>query len=342
MNEEYKTSVEVTLAKKMTIHNLKLIFACTILISILGCAKTDHASLYPAVTTHSVSNVTENTAVCGGDVSTERGTISSKGVCWSTGPNPVIYEGHMEEGSGSGSFESKLTLFLPGTTYYVRAYADNGHYVGYGSAIKFRTKGNPSDTVVDLDGNVYHTVTIGSQIWMVENLKTTKFRNGDPIPCVPDGIRWSNLSTGAYCNVLGDQSMSCTYGCMYNGYAVSDARNLAPEGWHIPTILEWETLFNYLGGDSIAGAKLKDSTLIYWKSPNTGATNEAHFFALPSGGRNAASEGRFDEQFMVAHYWSNTDTASCKWVIQMHYQSAGTGKQIIGVKNGFCIRCVKD
>jgi len=332
----------MSLANKIKINHLQLISAFTILIFISGCAKTDHASLYPEVKTHPVSNITENTAVCGGDVSTERGTISSRGVCWSTGPNPSVYEGRTEEGPGSGSFKSKLTLFLPGTTYYVRAYADNGHYVGYGSTIKFRTKGNPADTVVDLDGNVYHTVTIGSQTWMVENLKTTKYWNGDPIAFVPDGVQWCNLTSGAYCNVLGDQSISCTYGRMYNGYAVSDARKPAPEGWHIPTILEWETLFNYLGGTSIAGAKLKDSTLIYWKYPNTGATNEAHFFALPSGGRNAASEGRYDEQFLVAHYWSSTDTSSCKWVIRMHYQSTSIGKQYLHSKNGFCIRCIKD
>ncbi len=325
------------------INRLRSISTCTVLIFIISCVKTqDPVILFPEVKTHPVTNITENTALCGGDVSTTRGIINSKGVCWSTGPNPSVYEGRTEEGPGSGSFESKLTLFLPGTTYYVRAYADNGHYIGYGSTIKFRTKGNPTDTIVDLDGNVYHAVTIGSQIWLVENLKTTKYRNGDPIQFVPDGVQWSNLTSSAYCNVLGDQSISCTYGRMYNGYAVSDARNIAPEGWHIPTILEWETLFNYLGGASIAGAKLKDSTLIYWKYPNTGATNEAHFFALPSGGRNAAYEGRYDEQFLVAHYWSSTDTLSGKLVVEIHHKSESTGMQHLGLKNGFCIRCVKD
>jgi len=329
-----------------SIQTIKLqfnIILCIIIVNLSGCIKTEDPSiLFPQVKTHSVTNITENTAICGGDVTNTTGIISSKGVCWSTGPNPSIYEGRTDEGSGTGSFESKLTLFLPGTTYYVRAYADNGHEIGYGSTYKFRTKGNSNDTVVDLDGNVYHTVKIGSQIWMVENLKTTKYRNGDPIPFVQDGTQWSNLTSGAYCNIGGDNNISYTYGHMYNGYTINDSRNIAPNGWHVPTNVEWDTLINFLGGSTIAGGKLKDSTFIYWKSPNTGATNETQFFALPAGGRNAGSNGRFDELLSVGHYWSSSCTLTSYLVYEMHFGSKGTGKQYLGFRNGFSVKCIKN
>src|SRR5665647_3709784 len=113
-----------------------------------------------------------------------------------------------------------------------------------------------SGTVTDIDGNVYHTVTIGTQVWMVENLKTTKYRNGDPIPNVTDNIAWGALTTGAYCNYNNDTNNSITYGRLYNWYAANN-RNIAPSGWHVPTVAEWTILITYVGGKSVGGDKLK-------------------------------------------------------------------------------------
>jgi uncharacterized protein (TIGR02145 family) len=142
-------------------------------------------------------------------------------------------------------------------------------------------------TLTDQDGNIYRTITIGTQTWMAENLRTTKYRDGTAIPNVTDNTAWSNLSTGAYCNYNNTESADtiATYGRLYNWYAATDSRDIAPSGWHVPTDDEWTTLTTYLGGDSVAGGKMKETGTTHWVTPNGGATNESGFTALPSGVR---------------------------------------------------------
>lgn len=162
----------------------------------------------------------------------------------------------------------------------------------------------PSYTVTDKDGNVYHTITIGTQVWMLENLKTTKFNDGTPIPLVTDNTAWGNLTTSGYCWYNNDfASNKNTYGALYNWYTVNTGK-LAPTGWHVPTDAEWSTLTNYLGGESIAGGKLKETGLTHWISPNAGATNESGFTALPGGFRDAG--GNFDSMGEFALFWTST------------------------------------
>jgi uncharacterized protein (TIGR02145 family) len=147
---------------------------------------------------------------------------------------------------------------------------------------------NPSITygsLIDQDGNNYKTVTIGTQVWMAENLKTTKYRNGDPIANVADNTEWENLTTGAYCTYDNDLKKLNAYGHLYNWHAVSDARNIAPEGWHVATDAEWTILNNYLGGGIASGDKLKETGAIHWNYSNS-ETNESGFTALPGGFRN--------------------------------------------------------
>ena len=160
-------------------------------------------------------------------------------------------------------------------------------------------------TVTDTDGNVYHTVIIGEQVWMSENLKTTKYRNGNPIPKVSDGTTWSNHSIGAYCNYNKYEDNSTTYGRLYNWYAVNDSRNIAPTGWHIPSDAEWTTLTTYLGGECVAGGNLKETGITHWQSPNTGATNKTGFTALPGGYRHC--NGDFFCMCRNASFWSSTE-----------------------------------
>src|SRR5674476_633708 len=123
------------------------------------------------------------------------------------------------------------------------------------------TEGDSSNTVTDIEGNVYHTVKIGTQTWMVENLKTTKYKDGTAIPLVTDNKVWINLPTPAYCWYDNDATTyKNTYGALYNWYAVNTGK-LAPTGWHIPTDAEWTTLQNYVGGELVAGDKMKATTL---------------------------------------------------------------------------------
>jgi uncharacterized protein (TIGR02145 family) len=197
-------------------------------------------------------------------------------------------------------------------------------------------------TVTDVDGNVYHTVTIGTQVWMVENLKTTKYRNGDVIPNVTDSALWRNLSTGAYCNYNNNVNNVTTYGRLYNWYTIADSRNVCPTGWHVPTDAEWTTLVNYVGGASVAGGKLKETGTAHWQSPNNGATNEKGFTALPGG--NRTYNATFGYIGLYGYWWSSTEYNPYNaWYSYMGYGVTDVSRNYSnkGVV-GFSIRCIKD
>lgn len=143
-------------------------------------------------------------------------------------------------------------------------------------------------SMTDQDGNVYKTVVIGTQTWMAESLRTTRYRDGTAIPNVKDEKDWLALTTGGYCNNnnTNDNDTIATYGRLYNWYAIADSRMIAPMGWHVPTDAEWTTMTTYLGGESVAGGKMKETGTTHWETPNTGATNQSGFTALPSGYRD--------------------------------------------------------
>jgi len=203
-------------------------------------------------------------------------------------------------------------------------------------------KSNSNSMVVnDIDGNVYKTITIGSQTWMAENLKTTRYRNGDKIQSVLEPNDWANLKTGALCYSNNEISNKATYGTLYNYYAVVDFRNIAPVGWHIPTDAEWETLVSYLGGFDEAGAKLKEERLLHWKEPNSGANNTSGFNALPAGYRNVF--GVFSAFNICAYWWSFTPQSENNALYYyVRYESKTVIKNALGKTNGFSIRCIKD
>jgi len=166
---------------------------------------------------------------------------------------------------------------------------------------------NPAqpNAVTDIDGNEYQTVTIGEQVWMVENLKVTHYRNGEPIAHVTDSSAWTNTTSGAYCNYDNDTSNAAVYGRLYNWYAVDDDNNIAPEGWHVPSHAEWELLVDYLGGYEVAGGKIKEAGTEHWLDPNSGATNESGFTALPGGNRNYGHD--FNVMGGYGGFWSSTE-----------------------------------
>jgi len=200
---------------------------------------------------------------------------------------------------------------------------------------------NPSNTVTDIDGNVYHTITIGTQVWMVENLKTTKYSNGDSIPEIADGKKWSNLTTGAYCNYHNETKNSTTYGRLYNWYAVNDSRNIAPIGWHVPSDAEWTTLIIYLGGEDVTGGKLKEKGTTHWQSPNTGATNETGFTALPDG--NRGNDGTFNYIGNYGFWWSSTGYyAHDAWYWYAYYNFSNVFRHFNNKVIGFSVRCIRD
>jgi uncharacterized protein (TIGR02145 family) len=197
-------------------------------------------------------------------------------------------------------------------------------------------------TLTDIDGNEYKTIKVGDQTWMAENLRTFKYNDGTAIPNVKGNIEWAGLTTEAYCtynNTTKNDSIA-TFGCLYNWYAVITGK-LAPKGWHVPTDAEWTTLINYLGGESVAGGKLKEIGTSHWVSPNTGATNESGFTALPSGTRN--SNGTFQFVETNGSWWCNSEVnASNAWSRSMAFYGSSLYRDSDIKEHGFSVRCVRD
>jgi uncharacterized protein (TIGR02145 family) len=196
-------------------------------------------------------------------------------------------------------------------------------------------------TITDIDGNIYHKVTIGTQVWMVENLKAIHFRNGDLVSNIINDGTWAVQSTEGYCDYGTNQNNSATYGRLYNWYAVNDSRKLAPLGWHIPTEAELTTLINYEGGNTADGGKLKESGTTHWQSPNTDASNSSGFTALPGGSRD--TYGAFDNLNYHSYLWSATEfNSSMARMYHLYYDFGGSQLQTFSKVYGFSVRCVKD
>jgi uncharacterized protein (TIGR02145 family) len=203
-------------------------------------------------------------------------------------------------------------------------------------------------TVTDVDGNVYNTITIGTQTWMAENLRTTRYNNGDTIPNITDCDSWATLLTPAMCTYRNTRNADSikTYGRLYNWNAVKTGK-LAPKGWHVPTNAEWTTLITYLGGESVAGGKLKETGITHWLSPNNGADNSTGFTAL--GGGNKDSGSGFSNFGLMGNWWSSSDSCPYKnctnynyaWSLFIVYYSSSIGKQYVPINFGFSVRCIK-
>jgi uncharacterized protein (TIGR02145 family) len=287
----------------------------------------------PILTTNTLTAITQTGVTTGGNITSDGGSaIIARGVVWSTLPTPNIsLSTKTTDGTGIGSFTSSLTNLTPKTTYYVRAYATNSAGTGYGNEITFTTKSDSTSvmgipcpgtpTVKDIDGNTYNTVQIGTQCWTKENLKVSKYNDGTTIPLDTSGgpggnglgQTWGARSTGARTIYANDNTNLATYGYLYNWYAVNGIvtegntsyKNLCPSGWHIPSDAEWTTLTNYLGGESVAGGKMKTIGTAYWNSLNTGADNSSDFSALPGGYRHGI--GSFSIARLEAVFWSATE-----------------------------------
>ncbi len=306
------------------------------------------------LTTSTITNITSSTATSGGNISNDGGgSITARGVCWSTSQSPTIaLSTKTVDGTGIGTFTSNLTGLNTATTYYVRAYATNSAGTAYGNQQTLTTSTvvngifNPNltyGTIADNDGNTYKTIVIGTQTWMAENLKTSKYRNGDLIPTGLSGSQWSTTSTGAYAIYDNNEANNTTYGKLYNWYAVIDSRNLCPAGLHVPSDAEWTTLENYLGGSTVAGGKMKSTSLSYWQTPNTEATNESGFSGLPGGDRPAGGNNIYYLFGYNGLWWSSTvgsiTQAYARYLKNTNGNSLRTNTQ---QRNGFSVRCLMD
>ncbi|MEI7502086.1 MAG: fibrobacter succinogenes major paralogous domain-containing protein [Paludibacter sp.] len=206
----------------------------------------------------------------------------------------------------------------------------------------------PPTSVTDIDGNVYKIVSIGTQTWMAENLKTTKYRDGSAIPNIVDNALWYHATTDGWCDFFNLPTNGTKLGHLYNWYAVIDSRNIAPAGWHVPTDAEWTTLINYLGGVGLAEGKLKEAGTLNWPSPNDMATNSSGFSAIPSGmkdGNDFNWMGENGRSYRV-FWWSttpdptNSEGLPFLWYLDSNYNFVGRTLSYFTMGNS--VRCIKD
>ena len=372
-------------------HSKLLVFiSVTVFIScnqIPDSISSQDSILIPIVITSEVKYVTQYTATCGGVVTSGGGSDGMiSGICWSRNPHPTIkdstneYFNVIDRITSPVDFERPIIGLTGSTTYYVRAFVQNvnkftdsdGYYAigeaAYGNEIQFTTD-EKTPTLTDADGNVYHTIQIGTQLWMLENLKTTKYNDGTDIPTVKGTYmnEFFDLLSPGYCDYFynkPNKNLKNTFGVLYNGYAVATGK-LAPIGWHVPSIDDWIKLSDYLGGDSISGGKLKSANtsvnannleLMYlgnWMPPNTGATNSSGFSALPGG---YYDEVTINDEYNIfgfrsigitGHWWSSTEGMSnMLYSVSLGYMQASTYFAYYlnshSNKFGFSVRCVRD
>lgn len=321
------------------------------------------ATTLPTVTTMSVSNITSNSATCGGNVISDGGTpIIARGICWSTSQNPTISDAHTINGNGIGSYYGNMTNLSQNNTYYVRAYATNSMGTSYGEQRSFISIDFVCGTsmITDYDDNTYNTVQIGNQCWIKENLRTTHYEDGVNIAL------GSSLSTTTAYRYYPDNDSSNvgTYGYLYNWPAVmhgasgsnsnpSNVQGICPNGWHIPSNVEIDQLYSYLVqhnqyvcgnfGPQIAkslastvGWNISSSTCAIGNNPST--NNASGFSAYPAGSYYNFYVN-FGEETL---FWGATDYGSTAYMLILKYNSAQVGRGSALKDNGISVRCVKD
>jgi len=275
----------------------------------------------PVVTSNSASNITFTTATLSGNISSGSGSdVTDRGFCWSTSPNPMVSDNKISLGTGLGDITTNMTGLTENTIYYVRAYATSSVGTGYGAVKPFGTN------VKDVDQNVYNVVVIGDQAWLKQNLNVSHYRNGDAIPEVKDEDTWDNTFTGAYCYYNNDATLGQTYGKLYNWYAATDNRNISPQGWHIPSSNEFQTLINYLGDN--AALKLEATS-------GLSGANSSGFTALPGGNRGLV----FEDLNGLGIFWMYSTNAT-----QFCIDFGGNYTYTVRCNpaRGFSLRCLRD
>lgn len=329
---------------KLLIIPVFILILLTGLVITQACKKksdeTPVAGPVPVLTTTAYSNVLLSTAKLSGNITSDGGTfVTKRGFCWSSSAqNPTIQNDTIVSGNGAGFYSGAIKGLKGQTTYYVRSFATNSNGTGYGSILSMPTL---DTTIADLENNHYRIIQIGTQVWMAENLKTTKYRNGENVTNVTASSGWNQAKTGAYCNYDNNANNAAIYGRLYNFYAIADSRNIAPVGWHVPSNTEWDLMINLIGGKTVAGGKLKETGSAHWQSPNMGATNETGFTALPGGCRD--DQGVFTGINEGGTWWMSTTSGTyLAWFCQMNKDDA-TFFSIAWLNGfGFSVRCLRD
>ncbi len=269
-------------------------------------------------------------------------SISSTGV---VGLTATLQTGSFATGNGSLTFTVSGTPTSVGNALFLMTIAGQVCSISMVVQEKPSTIGIPGPNITDAENNTYKTVTIGTQTWMAENLKVTKYNDGTAIPNITDNTQWSNLTTGAWSYYNNDVANNAKYGKLYNWYALSKIsngnKNVCPTGWHVPTDAEWTVLTDYLGGESVAGGKMKEVGTTSWNSPNTDATNTSLFTGLPGGYRyNSGGYGSIGND---GYWWSSTENNTYyAWYRTLFNVHGDTYRNSNYKKFGLSVRCLRD
>jgi uncharacterized protein (TIGR02145 family) len=313
----------------MNIRNkISFLLLIILLLTIDSSCKKDKPVL-PTIVNSYVINVSYTNAASGATITDDGGsTILARGVCWNNTGDPTIDDNKTYDGYGTGSYKSKVEQLIPGTLYYLRAYATNSAGTSYDNPQSFTTSSlTEPGTVTDIEGNTYNTIVIGNQTWMTENLKTTKYRNDTEIPLVTGITEWFLLATPGYCWYNNDGSYKNTYGALYNWYTIEMGKNadksICPFGWHLPSDTEWSTLTTYLLGSNADTVAIKS-----FRGQFGGArTNSGAFYGA--------------EEF--GEWWSSSAVAAGgAWSWYLDTDDMATSKLGRFNEFGLSVRCVKD
>ena len=300
----------------------------------------------PVLKTYVPMFTSQTTIFTGGAVTAfNGGHIITRGICWGTTPNPTTASmTKISENLLNDNFYLTIEGLTVGSTYYLRAYATTEAGTGYGNELKF-TIHSGDGPVTDIDENIYNTITIGNQVWMAENLRTTRYNNGTYLNMAINDY-WEPFFP-VYCWYDNDEAgFKMLYGALYNFYAANNHgdENACPIGWHVPDEEEWTTLINFLGGEGVAGGKLKEAGTTHWIGPNSEATNETGFSALPGGTTNF--NWVFSSLGTNGYWWSSSPVyynRDYHWIT--HSLSATDGKLVsteANLHNGYSVRCIRD
>lgn len=298
----------------------------------------------PAVTTGQITSVTATSAVCEATIIYDGGAqITKRGVCWSISPDPDINDNYMTTSSVTETYLCNLTSLQSGTLYFIRAFVENDAGISYGAEKSFLTG------VSDTEGNLYKTVIIGSQTWMAENLQSTRLNDNTPIPNITDNSLWVGTSAPAYCWYDNDNVHKPVYGALYNWYTVNTGK-LCPEGWHVPTDEEFNSLEVFLGmipevannwgfRGTDQGFQLKSTT--GWGNNGNG-NNSSGFSALPGGYRFGA-DGQYFLLTTLTYWWCNSAHDTDRgWYRRVESENSQVYRASTSKKGGKYVRCIKN
>lgn len=308
------------------------------------------------LTTNAATSISINGAICGGTISSNGGaTVTASGICWSTSENPTLADNKLSTATTTGTFSGTISGLMENTSYFVRSWATNAVGTSYGNQIQFTTLAT-NGTVTDIEGNVYKYITIGTQSWMIENLRTTKYNDGTNIPLVTVDNVWRDLNVPGFCHASNDPSLRIKYGALYNWYSVNTGK-LAPAGWHVPTSEEWTKLEKYLIANgynydgSTSGNKIAKSLAIKsgWAESsfigNVGrdqaSNNASGFSASPVGYRGVFGELSIGN---TRAYWWTSSNYDSEIASMCHFGSedCALSSSLNKMTEGYSVRCVKN